>query len=278
MNLSECNPFLRAAEIQPAVLEGSSPRLAYDHRIFLILDGEGTICIAGKAYPIKRNALIFIPPETEYYFRGRIKVVVLNFDVTRAFQNQRKPLAPVPRDRYDPANRFDLTTVDGLSESAVLDASAAERETVTAIVSLFRVKTPISDARTSGELKKLLAELLEQLTDTPTVGSRLSEQILLYIRSNAAELRSNEALGRAFGYHPIYVAAVVRETTGKSLHSVILEERVRLAKKFLRSTDESVEEIAFATGFSSRNHFCTVFRKITGVTPLAYRTGERPQV
>lgn len=274
MNVSECNPFVRAAEIQPAVLEGVSPRLAYDHRIFLILDGEGIIYIAGREYLLKKRALVFIPPETEYFFRGKMKVVVLNFDVTRAYQNQRKPLIPVPHDLYDPARRFDLTTVDGLAAPAVLDADPSEEDCVTAIASAFVAKTHASDARTSAELKKLLAELLEHLSDTGAPVSHLAERLLLYIRSNAAELHSNEELARVFGYHPIYVAAVVKNATGKSLHRVILEERIRLAKKFLRSTANSVEEIAFDTGFSSRNHFCTVFRQITGVTPLAYRTGK----
>ena len=32
MKISECNPYLRAAELQPAVLEGQGARMAYDHR------------------------------------------------------------------------------------------------------------------------------------------------------------------------------------------------------------------------------------------------------
>jgi AraC-like DNA-binding protein len=142
------------------------------------------------------------------------------------------------------------------------------------IVSSFVSRSPFSDARTSAELKCLLAALLERQSAEVGFRSRLVERILLYVRSNAAEIRSNEDIAAAFGYHPIYVASIVKEETGKSLHSTVLEERIRLACRFLRSTDLSIEQIAFDTGFSSRSHFCTVFRRLKSVTPLAYRSGK----
>lgn len=275
MQLSECNPYVRAAEIQPAVLEGASPRMAFDHRIFLILDGEGHIYIAGTAHPLKEGILIFLPPEIEYYFRGKMKVAVLNFDMTRACHTEDKPRMPIPRGEYDPALRFDTTTAEGYEAPAVFPADAMERDSVMQIVAAFSAKTPYSDARTSSELKKLLCELSERRSHARDFTTLLSEKILLYIKGNAAEIKDNEMLGRVFGYHPIYIASVIKEKTGKTLHRIILEERIRLACRFLRSTDSSVEQIAFDTGFSSRNHFCTVFRSIMRVTPLAYRAGKR---
>ena len=274
MELSQCNPFVRAAQIQPAVLEGASPRIAFDHRIFLILDGNGIIYIGDTAHPLHSGSLVCFPPETEYYFRGKMKVAVLNYDLTRAFQNQRTPRTPVPREQYDPACRFDAVTANGFESPLVLDTEEPEREAVMRIVSAFVSDSRYSDARASAELKCLLCELLEKRSTPIGFRHRLAEKILLYIRSNAAEIRSNEELASVFGYHPIYIAAVVKEQTGKSLHRTILDERIRLACRFLRSTDHSIEQIAFDTGFSSRSHFCTVFRRIKSVTPLAYRSGK----
>jgi AraC-like DNA-binding protein/mannose-6-phosphate isomerase-like protein (cupin superfamily) len=271
MKLSECNPFLRTAQIQPAVLEGTSPRMAYDHRIFLILEGEGFIYISGITHPLRKNSLICFPPEKEYYFRGKMKVAVLNFDLTRAFQNQRKPLTPVPRESYDFASRFDMTMADGLESPVLLLTDEIERTAILRIISAFVSNSPYSDARTSADLKMLLAEILDSQTKDNGLENRLVEKILLYVRSNAAEIQSNAMLGNALGYHPNYIASVVRKKTGKSLHRILVEERIRLACRYLRSTDHSVEEIAYETGFSSRNHFCTTFRRITGTSPLSYR-------
>ena len=271
MQICECNPFVRAAEIQPAVLEGSSPRVAYDHRIFLILEGNGTILMENQEFPLSKHSFIFIPPDREYYFRGKMKVIVLNFDMTRAFQNQRIPLTPVPREIFEPTRRFDQTLLDGFFAPSVFSADAVEIDAVKQIVAAFVSKRPMADAITSAILKNLLAQILDRQTATRDLGMQLVEKIVLYIRENVAEIKSNEQVARAFGYHPIYLSSLVNEKSEKTLHSIIIEERVRLACRFLRFTDSSVEEIAFNTGFSSRNHFCTTFRKITGVSPLTYR-------
>lgn len=271
MQISECNPFVRAAEIQPAVLEGNSPRIAYDHRIFLILEGNGTILIENREIPLSAHSFIFIPPDVEYYFRGKMKVIVLNFDMTRNFQNQRTPLMPVPREIFDETRRFDQTLLDGFLSASVFSADAVESDAVKQIVATFVSKRPMADAITSAILKNLLAQILDKKTAARDLGMRLVEKIVLYIREHIAEIKSNDQVARVFGYHPIYLSSLVKEKTSKTLHRIILEERVRLARRFLRFTDSSVEEIAFNVGFSSRNHFCTAFRQIVGVSPLTYR-------
>ena len=271
MQISECNPFVRAAEIQPAVLEGNSPRIAYDHRIFLILEGNGTILIENREIPLSAHSFIFIPPDVEYYFRGKMKVIVLNFDMTLNFQNQRTPLMPVPREIFDETRRFDQTLLDGFLSPSVFSADAVESDAVKQIVATFVSKRPMADAITSAILKNLLAQILDKKTAARDLGMRLVEKIVLYIREHIAEIKSNDQVARVFGYHPIYLSSLVKEKTSKTLHRIILEERVRLARRFLRFTDSSVEEIAFNVGFSSRNHFCTTFRQIVGVSPLTYR-------
>ena len=271
MQICECNPFVRAAEIQPAVLEGSSPRIAYDHRIFLILEGNGAILLEKQEISLSKYSFIFIPPDREYYFRGKMKVIVLNFDMTRNFQSQRKPQMPVPREIFDESRRFDRTLLEGFGEPVIFFADELECDTVKQIVAAFVSKRPMSDAITSALLKKLLAEILDKQTVVRDSGMQIAEKIVLYIRENVAQIKSNDQVARAFGYHPFYLSSLVKEKTGKTLQSIILEERVRLARRFLRFTDSSVEEIAFNTGFSSRNHFCTTFKRIVGDSPLSYR-------
>ena len=103
----------------------------------------------------------------------------------------------------------------------------------------------------------------------------LIERVRRYIHLYAAEITDNRALGEEFGYHPVYLAQLFHRHTGKNLHSAILEARVELACQWLTRTDHSIERIAFDTGFSSRNHFCTVFRKFMGITPGTYRSNRQ---
>jgi YesN/AraC family two-component response regulator len=49
--------------------------------------------------------------------------------------------------------------------------------------------------------------------------------------------------------------------------------RVNRAKFMLQNYGMSVKEIAANCGYSDAAYFCRVFRKITNLTPLQYRTG-----
>lgn len=60
-------------------------------------------------------------------------------------------------------------------------------------------------------------------------------------------------------------------TTGKSPYQYLVERRISEAKRLLRHTDQSIAEISLSVGYSNQAHFSTAFRKMTGVTPGAYR-------
>lgn len=52
--------------------------------------------------------------------------------------------------------------------------------------------------------------------------------------------------------------------------------RLQKAKEYLETTDCTVSEIAFKTGFKSISHFTKVFKTQYGVLPSAYRTNGNP--
>ena len=44
-----------------------------------------------------------------------------------------------------------------------------------------------------------------------------------------------------------------------------------MAKELLTNTSKSIKEIAFELGYENKDYFFTVFKKITGTTPISYR-------
>ena len=50
------------------------------------------------------------------------------------------------------------------------------------------------------------------------------------------------------------------------------ETRVQLAKKYLRETGLTVDEIASRLGYSDASNFRHAFRRLTGMTPIDFRT------
>jgi len=62
---------------------------------------------------------------------------------------------------------------------------------------------------------------------------------------------------------------------GTSFSQVLADFRYALARKLLRSTDESIENIVYLTGFSEPSTFYRAFKRWSGITPVQYRESRR---
>jgi AraC family transcriptional regulator len=63
-----------------------------------------------------------------------------------------------------------------------------------------------------------------------------------------------------------------RESTGKTPYQYLLERRVQRAQTLMRNPRASLTEVAESSGFANQHHLSSVFRRITGMTPSAYRS------
>ncbi|TVP59617.1 MAG: AraC family transcriptional regulator [Halomonadaceae bacterium] len=58
-----------------------------------------------------------------------------------------------------------------------------------------------------------------------------------------------------------------------SFNQVLSDFRYRLARQLLASTNESIDEIVYLTGFSEPSTFYRAFKRWSGMTPIEYRRG-----
>ena len=64
---------------------------------------------------------------------------------------------------------------------------------------------------------------------------------------------------------------IFKEYTGFAPSQYIQEIRINMAKEMLTNTGKSIKEIAFELGYENKDYFFTVFKKISGTTPISYR-------
>ncbi|MBP5280787.1 MAG: helix-turn-helix transcriptional regulator [Erysipelotrichaceae bacterium] len=64
-----------------------------------------------------------------------------------------------------------------------------------------------------------------------------------------------------------------KKELGKTPSAYLLELRINKAKRLLRSTQYSIQQIAESVGIYDANYFVKCFRKINDTTPSAYREG-----
>lgn len=111
----------------------------------------------------------------------------------------------------------------------------------------------------------------EELRQKPTI-----ESIQDCVRQNLSSPDMNrQFISEAVHMNPDYISALFSKKTGESLTSFILKERLKAAKVMLSTTDFSLQEIGYRTGFSTPSYFQRQFKKSEGITPKQYRIAER---
>lgn len=62
-----------------------------------------------------------------------------------------------------------------------------------------------------------------------------------------------------------------KEVTRHSFIAYLNRFRIAQAEQLLVATDRSIAEVSLETGFCNQSYFGVIFRRVTGMTPLAYR-------
>ena len=90
--------------------------------------------------------------------------------------------------------------------------------------------------------------------------------------------RYAESIGPAdiagqLGRHPAYRTNLVREATGKSLGTLLIERRLGAARMLLSKTDDAIVDIAAAVGYVDVSHFARYYARRYGTPPARWRRG-----
>lgn len=98
----------------------------------------------------------------------------------------------------------------------------------------------------------------------------LTREIKQYIKKSLGEESLSVAsVAEQFHFHPVYINRVFRSQTGKSISQFIIDERMRLAEKLLKSGNYSVNSVALMVGYHNYLSFFSAFKKHFGCTPSA---------
>jgi len=78
-------------------------------------------------------------------------------------------------------------------------------------------------------------------------------------------------LAREAGYSKFHFARAFAAAYGETPRDYLTRRRLERAKALLRAANLSITEICFLVGFESLGSFSSLFRRVVGQTPSAYR-------
>jgi AraC-like DNA-binding protein len=88
------------------------------------------------------------------------------------------------------------------------------------------------------------------------------------------QLKSPSDFARQLNIHVNHLNKALKEITGQTTTQLINDRILREARILLRSTNQTITEIAWSLGFEAANHFSGFFKTRTGLTPTAYRQSQ----
>ena len=92
-----------------------------------------------------------------------------------------------------------------------------------------------------------------------------------HIYENLGSDLSVRGLAKVVGLNPTYLSRLFAKETGIPLKQFVSEAKIDTAQNLLKYSDLRYLQISTALGFSSQSAFIAAFKRITGMTPKAYR-------
>ena len=93
-----------------------------------------------------------------------------------------------------------------------------------------------------------------------------------YIESHCDEKITLNQLAQMTHLSTAYLSRIFKQSTGTAFSAYLNNVRIARARRLLAQETMRVIDVANAVGFDDQSYFTKVFRRITGMTPLTYRS------
>jgi AraC family transcriptional regulator len=209
--------------------------------------------------------LIFFPRDTRFHLHHdsrEQRAIVCVFD-----PNELGPLAAfdwdwkdcVKENMLDLRSRYLQAALQRLAEEVAEPGFASQLQTeyLLSSIALDLRRAYPDQSRPEALEQKLDARTLKRLRE---LIDELPEQAL-----------SLDYLARECGMPPRKLSIYFRNTVGKTLRRFAAETRLRKAMLLLQDPRLLIKQVAYQSGFQNAASFSAAFRKVSGMTPEAYR-------
>ncbi|HTF28043.1 MAG TPA: helix-turn-helix domain-containing protein, partial [Flavitalea sp.] len=99
-----------------------------------------------------------------------------------------------------------------------------------------------------------------------------------FIESNVTEKISVEELAKRFAIGRRHFERRFKKATNNTPVEYIQRVKIESAKKQLESGQKNVSEVMYDVGYSDTKAFRSIFKKITGISPVEYRNKDTGRV
>lgn len=229
------------------------------------------------SYELKKtlgSIMAILTPERKQTLRQLVEtcnVVRIEHFLSALFRSSYHQVIDTPALAYQlPHKLLSLT-------AATLSERVADTGSIAALAALWQQK--INDCLALEQLQRLTLagitalcqEAQKYITDAPAL-----QKAKEYIHDHYREKLFLQDIAAHVHLNPQYLSALFTRQTGVRISDYIARIRMEHACCLLQNTNDSIQMISEAVGYSDPQYFSRRFKQTVGVCPQSYRTGKRP--
>jgi len=246
-----CDLQMEEVRYTPMIGSSHSHVLAF---FSLVLDGGSTESRGPRTLQLKQHTVVYRSSGVTHSLNiGRAGLRVFVVHVAESWLERMR--------QYGPLGHLSLGPLGG---DIPWLAARLHRE--------YRDKAPHSSLAIEGLILEMLAALLRnsKIIDNQQPGWLSKVRDILH-----AEYARNISLSRIadeVGIHPYDLSKLFRKFQNQTVAEYIQDLRVKHASRQLLEPEAVLSDIALSAGFSDQSHLTRVFKRVTGLTPGAFRS------
>lgn len=227
---------------------------------FYLTDGSGILNYDGKEYLLRRGDCVFINCQTPYFHQSSEDLWSLHwihFYGPTIHSIYLKYTERGGQPVFHPAN---LQEFDDIWQHLYHIASSSDF---------------LRDMRINEYLFSLLTLVMEQSWNPEAKLLSFKQHSLIdvkeYIDANYADKITLDRLSEMFSINKFYLERIFKEQFGVSIINYLTNIRITHAKRLLRFTDKSIEQVGADCGITPLYYFSRMFKQTEGISPSEYR-------
>ncbi|MCA0754256.1 AraC family transcriptional regulator [Paenibacillus sp. N4] len=247
--------------------------------LYFCTSGTGIFVVQDRMMPLRPGTVFLIPPHIRHAPRQKEGhrldrwVVSVSQNYMYRMLEAHSELAAAYRDAMPGGKTPECRMLQLGPGSAV-----RLQEIFRTLAGELTMELALKNTAVQAKLVLALTEL-EREKEAPETGGRkmsdemtgIAERILIYISEHFEKEIKLEHLCAAFHISRSHLSQLFKRTTGLTVNRYLVTCRINKAKELLTATGLNVMDICELSGFQDISHFCSTFKKETGMTPSVYR-------
>ncbi|MGT2716409.1 response regulator transcription factor [Streptococcus respiraculi] len=128
----------------------------------------------------------------------------------------------------------------------------------------------LENSRTFEELSQCMHEEITHLFSQYRLNDNVANALELISSHYRQDISLKDISAQLF-INPVYLGQLIKKETNSTFAELLNKQRIKAAQQLLLATNNSIEDICYAVGYSNVGYFYKVFRKLCGKSPKAYR-------